>query len=246
MTGKLYVVATPIGNLGDITNRALDILKNVDLILTEDTRVTKKLLSSYTISTPVLSFHAHSKPEKSASIAQKILSGQNIALVTDAGTPGISDPGNELIDYLYKHRALTYSNLLEGLRPSPESAINSALVKAPIIPIPGASALTTALSVCGFNIREFTFIGFMPKKKRVKLVTNLVRAKRPFVYFDSPHRVIKNLELVAELAGDTRVFVGRELTKMHEEHYRGQAEVVLATLKKQKSIKGEVVVVVEN
>ncbi len=246
MTGKLYVVATPIGNLGDITNRALDVLKSVDLILAEDTRVSKKLLRSYGIATPVLSFHAHSKPEKLVSIVQKISSGQNIALVTDAGTPGISDPGNELIDHLYKHSALTYSNLLEDIRTSSESAVNSVLVRAPIIPIPGASALTAALSVCGFNVREFTFIGFMPKKKRRKLVEGLIGAKRPFVYFDSPHRVIKNLELVAELAGDARVFVGRELTKIHEQHYRGQAKDVLAALKKQKSIKGEVVVVVEN
>lgn len=222
MSGKLYIIATPIGNLEDMGKRAVDVLKSTDLILTEDTRVTKKLLDAYGIDTPVSSYHAHSSPNKREAVLARLLEGQSLALVTDAGTPGISDPGNELADYLY-----------ENANPQ-------------IIPIPGPSALTTALSASGFNVSAFTFIGFMPKKKRLKLVTNLHKAKRPFVYFDSPHRVIKNLELVEEICGPVRVFVARELTKMHEEHYRGQVEDVLATLKKQKKVKGEVVVVVEN
>ncbi len=244
MTGKLYIVATPIGNLEDITKRALDVLKACDLILAEDTRVTKKLLLAYDIRTPVFSYHAHSRPEKMVAIKNMLEAGKKLALVTDAGTPGISDPGNELIDYLYEHCALACSNLLEGLRHSSEPAVNSAPAKAQIIPIPGPSALTAALSVCGFNIHEFTFIGFMPKKKRVKLVTSLIEQRRPFVYFDSPYRVLKNLEMISELAGNIRVFVARELTKLHEENYRGPIEKVIASLRTQKKIKGEVVVVV--
>lgn len=248
MPGKLYIVATPIGNLEDITKRALDILSACDLILAEDTRVTKKLLLAYDIRTPVFSYHAHSRPEKMGAIKTMLEAGKKLALVTDAGTPGISDPGNELIAFLSQNYGSAFSEFLEGSgvhRTSQNSSSAEHINSEPqIIPIPGPSALTAAMSVCGFNMQEFTFIGFMPKKKRVKLVTSLIEQKRPFVYFDSPYRVLKNLELISGLAGGIRVFVARELTKLHEEHYRGPVEQVIASLREQKKVKGEVVVVV--
>lgn len=223
MQGKLYIVATPIGNLSDISKRALETLKTVDFILVEDTRVTKKLLQKYKIQKPLLSYNQHTfnNKNKVKAIVARILSGESAALVTDAGTPGISDPGNEFIESL-----LAQGNVR-------------------IIPIPGPSALATALSVCGFDVSRFSFIGFMPKKKRNKIITKLLGREEAFVYFDSPHRVIKNLELVAELGGNARrVYVGRELTKMHEAHYRSGISDVIAQLKSSDP-RGEVVVVIE-
>lgn len=228
MAGTLYIVATPIGNLEDITLRAISILSDVDIILAEDTRVTKKLLFSLNdkwpmINAKLLSYHQHSGEPKKLEILSYLNEGKNIALVTDAGTPGISDPGNELIDFL-----------LEG---NPEIKI---------APVPGASSITSALSVSGFRANKFVFLGFMPKKKRNKLIKWIREGKMTFSYFDSPNRVIKNLELIKfEIGSDSRVLVARELTKMHETLYRGSVDEVIKQLKNENSLKGEIVVVIE-
>lgn len=220
MLGTLYIVATPIGNLEDITLRALRILKEVDLIIAEDTRVSGYLLRHYDINRAILSYHQHSGEDKKLQILNLLLDGKNIALVTDAGTPGISDPGNELIDYL-----LAYQPQLK------------------IIPIPGASAITTALSASGFTANEFVFIGFMPKKKKTKLVKWLKDGKMTFAFYESPHRLVKTLGQIEDEFGDVNVFIGRELTKMHETLYRGKISEINKTLKGK--IKGEIVVAVE-
>ena len=224
MTGKLYMVATPIGNLQDISLRALDTLKSVELIIAEDTRVTRKLLSKFEIKTPLESYHQHSSIEKKLYILNKILNGENIALVTDAGTPGISDPGNELVDFL----------------------ISSTSEKLDILPIPGASSLTAVLSVCGFDVGVFLFLGFLAKKDTLIDLDIVKNSKCSVVYYDSPFRVLKNLEKLIDFVGpDRRVLVSFELTKMFEKHFRGKISEVLETLKKESNLKGEVVVVVE-
>lgn len=221
MKGTLYIVATPIGNLDDITRRALETLENADLILAEDTRVTKKLLSHYDIEKPIMSYHHHSDDNTKLKILGYLIKGKQLALCTDAGTPGISDPGNELIDYLLER----------------EPEIN-------IVPIPGPSATTTALSVSGFNVNKFVFIGFMPKKKRTKLLNWIKEGKLSFSFYESPKRIIKTLEKLKEDFSDRRVFVARELTKMHETLYRGSFDEVIKQLKDD-TLKGELVVVVE-
>ena len=219
MFGKLYIVATPIGNLEDITLRAKRILSEVDIILAEDTRVTKKLTSP---STKLISYHQHSSEQKKLEILKNLIEGKNIALVTDAGTPGISDPGNELIDYLLDKEP-----------------------KIGVVPIPGPSSLTAALSVCGFDVNKFKFLGFFPKKKRTKVFEEIKEGKIAYVYFDSPKRVLKTLsELLGYTGSSRRVFVGRELTKKFESVYRGEINDVLEKMKTTNP-KGEVVVVVE-
>lgn len=224
MKGKLYIVATPIGNLGDISSRALDILHSVAKIYAEDTRVTNKLLKNFDIQTSTQSFHAHSSQLKFDLILKDLIDGKNIALVTDAGTPGVSDPGNELVDYLFSRE--------------PDLQIRS---------IPGPSAVTTALSMCGFNVNKFLFLGFLPKKKLNKSLEIIKNSEVAVIYFDSVHRALKNLEkLSGVLEGTRRVFVAREITKLHETHYRGSIAQVLAQLKEEKNLKGELVVVVES
>ena len=226
--GTLYVVATPIGNLDDISKRALETLSNVDLVLAEDTRVAGKLLAHLSLNKPVESYHQHSSLDTKYLILNTLLSGKNVALVSDAGTPGIADPGNELIDFIYQNSGL----------PAPQTSIQ-------IIPIPGPSAVNAALSVCGFNVSKYLFLGFWPKKKHSKLIKTIQSVQMPFVFFESPHRIIKTLEkLTSELSG-RRVFIGRELTKMHETHYRGNLAKVIDELKAEKFLKGEIVVVVE-
>lgn len=226
--GNLYVVATPIGNLEDISQRALNTLKSVDLVLSEDTRVGRKILERYGINTPLQSYHQHSTEEKKLFILNLLMNGKNIALITDAGTPGISDPGNELVNYVLRATE------------QPESS------KVIIIPVPGPSAVTAALSVCGFNTNSYLFLGFWPKKKSKKILDLVGGIDMPAVYFDSPHRLIKNLEIIADrLGGERRIFVGRELTKAFETHYRGSIQSVLEQLKNEKNLKGEIVVVVE-
>ena len=222
MMGILYIVATPIGNLEDITLRALRIFKESDLILAEDTRKSSILLKHYDIDKPTLSYHQHSGEEKKLEILSLLIEGKTLSLVTDAGTPGISDPGNELIDFL-----LSYKPDLK------------------IIPIPGASALTAALSLSGFDVNKFVFLGFLPKKKRSKLFDWLKEGKLGFAYYDSPKRILRNLEMIGHVFGKhVRVFVGRELTKIHETHYRGRIREVHSMLGAEK-IRGECVVVVE-
>lgn len=221
MSGTLYIVATPIGNLEDITSRAIKTLKEVDVILCEDTRVTKKLLMHYEIDNHILSYHHHSSESKKEEILNLLLTGKDMALVTDAGTPGISDPGNELIDFL----------------------LNKTDIK--IIPIPGASALTSALSVSGFKTNNFVFLGFMPKKGKTKLFNWLKEGKINFIYYESPYRVLKTLNEIRDHFGsEVRVVVAREMTKMFEEIVRGNISKVIEKLQNS-LVKGEIVVVVE-
>ncbi|OGM14422.1 16S rRNA (cytidine(1402)-2'-O)-methyltransferase [Candidatus Woesebacteria bacterium RIFCSPLOWO2_01_FULL_39_23] len=226
MQGTLYIVATPIGNLEDITLRAIRILSEVDIILAEDTRVTKKLLYSINDKWPMLndkliSYHQQSDEKKKFEILHLLVQGKNIALVSDAGTPGISDPGNELIDFILG---------------------NDPHVK--IVPIPGPSAITTALSVSGFNTNKFIFLGFWPKKKQNKLVSYLKDSKLPFIFYESPYRILKTFDLLEKEFGEgVEVLIARELTKIHETLYRGGVNEVRNSLE-HSTIKGELVVVV--
>lgn len=219
--GELFVVATPIGNLGDITLRALEILKHVDAILCEDTRVTAKLLARYEIRKPLLVCHEHTEAVKLDSLVARLLTGESFALVTDAGTPGLSDPGNALV-------------------------ARAAAAGVTVVPIPGASALAALVSVAGKDLREFSFLGFPPHKKgRETYFKRVAAADIPVIYYDSPHRVLKNLELLAALTLQKRVVIGRELTKLHEEIFRGtltEAKEWLET--KGSRIKGEFVILV--
>lgn len=220
-TGILYIVATPIGNLEDITLRALETLKKSDLIACEDTRVTKKLLSRYEVKTPVTSFFQHSKTPKISQIIGALKSGRNVALVTDAGTPGISDPGNKLV----------------------EQAISENIA---VMPIPGPSALTAIASVAGIDMQKFVFLGFPPHKKgRETFFKEVIAEKYPVVYYESPHRVIKNLELLKNLGPDKNIILGRELTKMFEETVRGKVEDVLKYFNENPGkVKGEFTIIV--
>lgn len=224
-TGKLYIIATPIGNLEDITLRALRVLREVDLILCEDTRVTKKLLDHYGIRKPLLSYHHHSKLSRVEKIIEHLENGKKLALVSDAGTPGISDPGNELIS-----RLLAHSNFLRWhLR---------------IEPIPGSSAVTAIASVAGINMNKFCFMGFPPHKKgREKFFREVAESKYPVIYFESPHRFLKNLELLEKFRSSAKLIVGRELTKVFEEIVRGRIGDVRRKWREEE-IKGEFVVIV--
>ena len=216
-----YVIATPIGNLEDITLRALRILKEADLVLCEDTRVTKRLFERHGISTPMMSYHAQSGEAKVELIIEKAGEGKNIALVTDAGTPGISDPGSLLISKLRE----TYPDLQ-------------------IVAIPGASALTSALSIAGVPIHEFIFLGFMPHKKgRETLFKEIAGSERTIVFYESTHRILKTLESLLKI--NKKITIVREITKIYEEVLQGSAEEILKILtdtpEKQK---GEFVVIV--
>ena len=222
MSGVLYIVATPIGNLEDITLRALRILREVDLVLAEDTRVASKLLNHYEIEKHILSYHQHSSDKRKLEILRELLLGKKIALITDAGTPGISDPGNELVDFIYK---------------------NSDSVK--IVPVPGPSALTAALSVCGFRTDKFVFLGFLPKKGNLGLFEWLKKGDFTFAFYESPMRILKTLDLLLEnFGGEKRIVVARELTKIYETLYRGSIKEVKEKLVSDR-LKGEIVVIVE-
>lgn len=221
MLGKLFVVATPIGNLGDMSARAIDTLKSVNKIYAEDTRVARKLLSHFGIHCPLDSYHQHSGFAKVHAISEELSIGHDVALVTDAGTPGISDPGNELVAALY------------AINPQVE-----------VIPVPGVSALTAALSVCGFDVSHFIFFGFAPKSKKSAFFEKSVVLDIPFVFYDSPLRIINTLQSLSEtLGGDRNIFVGRELTKLHESRYRGPVDSVIDQIGE--DTRGEFVVVVE-
>ena len=239
--GTLYVVSTPIGNLEDISKRALKVLSSVDVVLSEDTRQTAKILNCFGIKTRTFSYHQHSGEEKKLNILNMLMEGKNIALVSDAGAPGVSDPGNELINFIVSNTAFSHQSSLKNNQ-IPQN--NDCQVK--IIPVPGTSAITTALSVCGFNVNKFLFLGFWPKKKTKKTVKLIKSAGIPFVFFESPHRIVKTLTLLTEfLGGEKRVFVGRELTKIHETHYRGSISEVIKMIQETKKIKGEITVVVD-
>jgi 16S rRNA (cytidine1402-2'-O)-methyltransferase len=221
---SFYVIATPIGNMEDITIRAIRILGEVDLILCEDTRVTQKILNKYEIKKSTMSYHAQSKIGKTDKIFEFLEEGKNIALVSDAGTPGISDPG-----------ALLVSQIKERFNDE---------VK--IIPIPGATALISALSVCGLPIHEFTFLGFLPHKKgRETLFKEIAEAKRTMVFYESPHRILKTLESLDKFAPNKKVCVAREITKIYEDFKTGYAKDILEFFTKNPTkIKGEFVVIV--
>jgi 16S rRNA (cytidine1402-2'-O)-methyltransferase len=220
MLGKLYIVATPIGNLKDITFHAIEILKMVDLILCEDTRVTRRLLEHYQIYKPTVSFHQHSAPAKFKEVIKELTLGKNIALVTDAGTPGISDPGNLLVE-----------KLVAGALPF---AVN---------PIPGPSAVTAVLSISGFPTDKFYFAGFPPhKNKRQKFFKELAARGETVIFYESSHRIKKCLkELGAILNPKAKIVIGRELTKQFESIYRGTIEEIL---KMDIPEKGEFVIVI--
>ena len=220
---NFYIVSTPIGNLSDITLRALEILRSVDLILCEDTRVTKRLLDFYNIKKQVLSYHQHSKLNKTDYIIGLLKKGKNLALVSDAGTPGISDPGNLLI----------------------KEALISLGDKIKIVSVPGASALASALSVSGFPTDRFLFLGFPPvKNKRKKFFEELVNSKYPAVFYESPYRILRTLGDLKEIDKTLEVVVCRELTKVFETVYRGNIEKVIKELQNDK-MKGEFVVIVK-
>lgn len=217
--GILYVVATPIGNLEDITLRALRILKEVDLIACEDSRITKRLLSKYEINTPTISYHQHSSDHKILQIVEKLESGDNIALVTDAGTPGIQDPGGKLV----------------------QAAIKKGTT---IVPIPGPSAVTTVLSATGIPADQFYFLGFLPKKKgRQTLFKNVAGLKIPLVIYEAPPRVLRTLRDIQEYLGNREVIIGRELTKKFEE-IRRDTVIGLIDHFNNKKPKGEFVIII--
>lgn len=220
--GALYIVGTPIGNLGDITIRAIDTLKSVDLILCEDTRVTKILLDRYQIKTPTTSYHQHSKLNKVEYFIQLLKEGKNLALVSDAGTPGICDPGNKLVETVVKK--------LED--------------KVKIVPIPGPTAETAAASISGFPIDRFLFLGFPPvKKKRKKFFDEVVSAKYPVIFYESTYRIIKTLRELEAAGGELNVVLCRELTKKFETVYRGTITQALEQLAAGE-IRGEFVVII--
>jgi 16S rRNA (cytidine1402-2'-O)-methyltransferase len=218
-SGILYIVSTPIGNLEDITLRALRILKEVNIIAAEDTRHSQKLLSKYDIHTPLTSYHDHNKEEKAPVLVAKMLDGQTVALISDAGTPGISDPGYFLINL----------------------AVDQ---KIPVVPIPGATAAIAALSVSGLPTDSFVFEGFLPSKHtaRLKRLEELKTEKRTLVFYEAPHRIIATVDDILNILGDRKAVVTRELTKVHEEAIRGSMTEILARLNSG-STKGEFTII---
>jgi 16S rRNA (cytidine1402-2'-O)-methyltransferase len=220
----LYIVATPIGNLNDFSERAKEILRSADLILCEDTRVTRKLLDRFEIKSPVQSYHQHSKISKIDSIILMLKEGKNIALVSDAGTPGVSDPGNLLIEEAYKQ-------LRDDLK---------------VCPIPGPSAMASAASIAGFAMDRFIFLGFPPQKnKRQKYFKELIDYDCPVIFYESPYRIIKTLNEIKDLDGAASGVVCRELTKMFESIYRGSITQLVEKVSKD-PIKGEYTVVIKS
>jgi len=219
----LSIVATPIGNLEDITMRALRVLRECDYVLCEDTRVTGKLLSHYEIKKPLRRYDAHSGEAVHASVIGDLRSGKNIVLVSDAGTPGVSDPGVLLV---------------QRVREAEES----------VETIPGPSAITAAISIAGIAGNQFAFWGFAPQKKgRRTFFSNVATSEIPVVFFESTHRIMKALDSLIENCPNAKVYLGRELTKMHEEMLVGKAEELLTILESEPvRQKGEFVVIIEN
>jgi len=219
-SGRLYVVSTPIGNLEDITLRALRLLREVDLIAAEDTRHTRKLLSHFDIHTPLTSFYQHQQFRQAPGLVRQMLDGKALALVTDAGTPGISDPGAVLV------------------RLAIEAGIE-------ITPVPGPAAAIALLSVSGLDTHAFVFEGFLPIKsgRKRRVLESLAREKRTLIFYESPHRLVKTLTLLLEVLGDRPAAVGRELTKVFEEITRGTLGAALARYRDQ-TVKGELTIAV--
>ena len=221
MTGTLYIVATPIGNLEDITLRALRVLREVDWIACEDTRQTRKLLDHFGIAKPMVSYHDHNESGRAAQLMQKLMSGGSGALVSDAGTPLISDPGYRLV----------------------QAAIAAAI---PVVPIPGVSAVVSALSAAGLPTDSFRFCGFLPPKssQRRKTLEQWKPETATLIFYETPHRILEALEDVAAVMGPRPVVVARELTKLHEEFLRGTAAEVRAALASRPSVKGEITLLI--
>ena len=219
MTGTLYIVSTPIGNLKDTTHRSLELLSDVDLIAAEDTRRTGVLLKHYKIKTPLTSFNSYNQAKKSDRLIARLKEGHNLALVSDAGTPGVSDP-------LYH---LVRAALAEYVS---------------VVSLPGPSAVLAALTISGLPVNRFVFEGFLPRKKgRKKLIEDLVQEKRTIVLFESPHRIAKTLNELYQAMGDRKAVLARELTKIHEEVIRGTLED-LAVVAEEQKLKGEITLVI--
>ena len=219
MFGKLYLIATPIGNLGDITYRAVEILKKVDIIAAEDTRHSLKLLNYLDISKPMISYHRHNEDTKTETLINLLKDGKNIGLITDAGTPGISDPGEEVVKQAIK----------ENIE---------------IIPIPGACALINALIASGLNTKEFAFYGFLPldKKLRNEKIEDIQKQHKTIIFYEAPHRLEKTLAELLDRFGNIEIVIAKELTKIHESFIRGRIEDILPTLK---DVKGEYIILFE-
>jgi 16S rRNA (cytidine1402-2'-O)-methyltransferase len=218
----LYLVATPIGNLEDVTLRALRVLKEVDLIACEDTRQTQKLLNHYGITTRTISYHEHNEMTRAAELVIDLEQGTRMALVTDAGMPGISDPGFRLITLAIRHHV-------------------------PVVPIPGATAFLAALVASGLPTDSFRFSGFLPARssQRRTLLESVKESPRTQVFYEAPHRIVDALEdVISTLGPDRHVVVAREVTKIHEEFLRGRAREVFDILKARKDIKGEITVII--
>jgi len=218
----LYLVATPIGNLEDITLRAVRVLKGVDLIACEDTRQTQKLLNHYGVTIRTISYHEHNEMTRSAELVKEMQEGASVALVTDAGMPGISDPGFRLISLAIRHHV-------------------------PVVPIPGASAFLAALVASGLPTDSFRFSGFLPAKRgeRRAALEAIKTSPRTQVFYEAPHRIVEALSDVVEVLGkDRHVVIAREVTKLHEEFLRGRAGEVLETLKARDGVKGEITLLI--
>jgi 16S rRNA (cytidine1402-2'-O)-methyltransferase len=218
----LYLVATPIGNLEDITLRALRVLKEVDQIACEDTRQTQKLLNHYGITTRTISYHEHNEFTRAAELVKELQEGASVALVTDAGMPGISDPGFRLISLAIRHHV-------------------------PVVPIPGASAFLAALVASGLPTDSFRFSGFLPAKRgeRRAALEAIKTSPRTQVFYEAPHRIVEALSDVVEVLGNTRhVVIAREVTKLHEEFLRGRAGEVLEALQSRDGVKGEITLII--
>lgn len=219
MIGELYLVATPIGNLEDITLRAIRILKEVDMIAAEDTRHTLKLLNALQISKPLISYHRHNEEVKTEELLEKLKEGKKIALVTDAGTPIISDPGGEVV----------------------KQAIGQGIK---VIPIPGPCALITALISSGIDAKEFTFLGFLPlnKKNRREKLQQIQEETRTMILYEAPHKLLATLEELKQILAQRQVVLAKELTKIHETYIRGTVEEILQSIE---GPKGEYVIIIE-
>jgi len=219
ITGTLYIVSTPIGNLKDTTHRSLELLSDVDLIAAEDTRRTGVLLKHYEIKTPLTSFNSYNQAKKTGRLIARLKEGHDLALVSDAGTPGVSDP----LYYLVRSVLAEY---------------------VPVVSLPGPSAVLVALTVAGLPVNRFVFEGFLPRKKgRKKLIEELVQEKRTIVLFESPHRIAKTLNELYQAMGDRKAVLARELTKIHEEVIRGTLED-LAVVAEEQKLKGEITLVI--
>jgi len=221
MTGRLYLVATPIGNLEDVTHRAVRILREVDLIACEDTRHTRKLLDHYGISKPVISYHEHNEAARAAELAAKMLGGASVALVSDAGMPLVSDPGYRVV----------------------ASAIAAGI---PVVPVPGPSAVVAALAASGLATDSFYFGGFLPAKsgQRTRALEDLRDHPHTLIFYEAPHRILEALEDVERVLGPRQVVIARELTKVHEEFLRGPVAEVRATLASRPLVKGEITLLI--